>query len=82
MAPIPTFDLAEAIKREATEIIYRLFKKRQDLRVSTLALHCAYIASLRALKDSVSKGQMDSFVEMLRQSDNAELACDKKVGIA
>jgi hypothetical protein len=72
-----------AVKREAENIIHHLYAKHQDLAVATLALHCAYIASLRALKDTVPPSTMDIFLEMLKESDSQELrSSDKKVGIA
>ncbi|MGB8936717.1 MAG: hypothetical protein WCC17_16615 [Candidatus Nitrosopolaris sp.] len=40
-API---DTAEAVKRESESLLYYLFVKKQDLVVSTMALHCVYVS--------------------------------------
>lgn len=75
--------LADAVKRESESIIDHLYTKRQDLTVATLALHCAYLASLRALRDSMPPNKVNALLDVLRERDDAAFyGYDKKVGIA
>ena len=75
---------AKAVKRQSKELLYFLYNRKQDMAVATMALHCAYIASLRALKDSTSPERYNAFLNILRERDESELynKGDTKVGIA
>jgi hypothetical protein len=81
---------ADAVKRKSTEIIHWLYgAKRQDLWVTTLALHCAYVASLRLLRDTSTETETAEFIEILQNRDSNETGgllttehVDKRVGIA
>ena len=85
-API---DMAEAVKRESESLLYYLFVKKQDLVVSTMALHCAYVSLVQVLRETVPADMLRPLLEILRERDGRTLydidsfiKKDGKVGIA
>jgi hypothetical protein len=83
--------LANAVTREARHIINHMRERKIDLLVSTVALHCAYVAALRVMTESAPAGMIEEVLQYLRRGDAEELGGidrflhernDKKIGIA
>jgi ATP-dependent Zn protease len=82
-------EIAAAVQRESRGLIDYLHGRKQDLVVSAIALHCAFVAAIHVLKNSMPSEQIKPLLEMLHERETVTLSdveqlmkVDEKVGIA